>query len=107
MQRPRLGCVPPVTGKREVHPHAAKRRLVGRDRAPIMATICRNCVAGNLGKIVIVPRKSALLIAAIAGCAALTPLCADAQWWSRAPADFEECADKAEKAASKEERTSQ
>jgi hypothetical protein len=60
-----------------------------------------------LGKIVIVPRKSALLIAAIAGCAALTPLFAQAQWWSRGPADFEECADKAEKAATKEERKSQ
>ena len=80
--------------------------MAGRDRALIMATICRNCVAGNLGKIVIVPRKSVLLIAAIAGCAALTPLCAHAQWWSRGPADFEECADIAEKAASKEARTS-
>jgi hypothetical protein len=53
-----------------------------------------------------VPRQSALLLAAIAGCAALTPLCADAQWWSRGPADFEECADIAEKAASKEAKTS-
>jgi hypothetical protein len=51
--------------------------------------------------------KSAVLIAAIAGCIALAPARAQAQWWSRAPADFEECADKAEKAASKEERTSQ
>jgi hypothetical protein len=54
-----------------------------------------------------VPRKPALLIAAVAACAALTLSHADAQWWSRAPADFEECADKAEKAASKEERKSQ
>jgi len=53
-----------------------------------------------------VPRQSALLLAAIAGCAALTPLCADAQWWSRGPADFEECADIGEKAASKEAKTS-
>ena len=53
-----------------------------------------------------VPRKFALLIAAIAGCTALTPLRAHAQWWSRGPADFEECADIAEKAASKEARTS-
>src|ERR1700682_5957604 len=52
-----------------------------------------------------VPRKSALLIAAIAGSAALQP--SHAQWWSRAPADFEECADKAEKAAAKEEKRSQ
>src|SRR5436190_654319 len=77
-----------------------------RTHAPIMATICSNCVAGKLGKLVIMPRKSVLLIAAIAGCAALTPLCADAQWWSRGPADFEECADIAEKAASKEAKTS-
>src|SRR5438105_6750111 len=82
------------------------RSATWRTSAPIMATICRNCVAGNLGKIVIVPRKSVLLIAAIAGCSALTPWCADAQWWSRAPADFEECADIAEKAASKEAKTS-
>jgi hypothetical protein len=53
-----------------------------------------------------VPRQSALLLAAIAGCAALTPSCADAQWWSRGPADFEACADIAEKAASKEAKTS-
>jgi hypothetical protein len=55
---------------------------------------------------VIDPRKIALRIALIAACAALMPMRANAQWWSRAPADFEECADKAEKAATKEERTS-
>jgi hypothetical protein len=51
-----------------------------------------------------VPPRSVLLIAA---CVALMPLRAQAQWWSRAPADFEECADKAEKAATKEEKSSQ
>ena len=56
---------------------------------------------------VMVPPRSALFIAAFAACAALTPLRTQAQWWSRAPADFEECADKAEKAATKEERASQ
>jgi hypothetical protein len=56
---------------------------------------------------VILPRTSALLIAAIAGCVVLQPSHARAQWWSRAPADFEDCADKAEKAATKEERKSQ
>jgi hypothetical protein len=55
----------------------------------------------------IVPPKSMLLIAAIAGCIALAPSRAQAQWWRSAPADFEECADKAEKAANREERTSQ
>jgi len=48
-----------------------------------------------------------LLIATIAACAVLMPLRAQAQWWSRAPADFEECADKAEKAATREEKASQ
>ncbi len=53
-------------------------------------------------------RKSVLLIAAVAGCIALLPLRANAQWWStRAPVDFEECADLAEKAATKETRVSE
>src|SRR5664279_543480 len=54
-----------------------------------------------------VPPKSVLLIAAFAACAGSMPPRAQAQWWSRAPADFEECADKAEKAASREEKASQ
>jgi hypothetical protein len=53
---------------------------------------------------VIVSRPSAWLIAAIAGCVVLQPSRAPAQWWSRAPADFEECADVAEKAATTEAR---
>jgi hypothetical protein len=52
-------------------------------------------------------RLSALLIAALAAGVVLQPSRAPAQWWSRAPADFEECADKAEKAAPREERTFQ
>ena len=51
--------------------------------------------------------RAALLSAAIAVGVVLQPLRAQAQWWSRAPADFEECADQAEKAATKEDRTSQ
>jgi len=51
---------------------------------------------------VIASRASVLVIAAIA---ILTPLRAQAQWWSHAPVDFEECADTAEKAATKEART--
>jgi hypothetical protein len=39
------------------------------------------------------------------GCTALALPTARAQWWSHPPADFEECADLAEKAASKEART--
>src|ERR1700682_1294802 len=46
-------------------------------------------------------------MAAIAGCMAMQPWRAQAQWWgSRGPVDFEECADIAEKAATKEARTS-
>jgi hypothetical protein len=56
---------------------------------------------------VIASRRSALLIAALAAGVALAPSHAQAQWWRSAPADFEECADKAEKAATREERTSQ
>ena len=56
---------------------------------------------------VIEPRTFLLLIAALAGSIVLHPSRAQAQWWSRAPVDFEECADKAEKAATREERTSQ
>jgi hypothetical protein len=54
----------------------------------------------------IASRASAMLIAAFAAIVVLQPSRAHAQWWSRAPADFEECADKAEKAASREARTS-
>jgi hypothetical protein len=50
-------------------------------------------------------RSPVLLVAGIAGLIALEPVRVSAQWWSRAPADFEECADAAEKASSKEEKT--
>ncbi len=53
----------------------------------------------------IASRPSALVVAALAGCALLTPLRAQAQWWRSAPVDFEECADKAEKAATKQDKT--
>ena len=52
------------------------------------------------------PRKSALLCAAIVACVALAPACAHARWWG-APADYEECAGAAEKAASKEAKATQ
>ena len=53
----------------------------------------------------IASRTSALLLAAIAGCFVLQPSRAHAQWWgSRTPADFEECADSAEKIATREAR---
>jgi hypothetical protein len=53
-------------------------------------------------------RKSALLYVAIVCCVVLTPARSHAQWWgARAPADYEECAETAEKAASKEARATQ
>ena len=54
----------------------------------------------------IASRLFIVLMAATAGCIALQPSRAHAQWWSRAPADFEDCADAAEKAATKEAKAS-
>jgi hypothetical protein len=50
-------------------------------------------------------RRAALLVAA-AGFFLLMAPHAQAQWWKRAPVDFEECADAAEKATTKAEKTS-
>jgi hypothetical protein len=55
---------------------------------------------------VIASRGAGLPVAVIAALVLLGPLRASAQWWSRAPADFEDCAEAAEKSASKEARTS-
>jgi hypothetical protein len=46
------------------------------------------------------------MMAAIAGCVVLHPLRAYAQWWPHSPADFEECADAAEKASTMETMSS-
>jgi hypothetical protein len=64
------------------------------------------CVDNRVPEIspVIAPRLSLLLIAALAGCLVLQPWRVHAQWWSLAPADFEACADVAEKAPTKEEK---
>jgi hypothetical protein len=51
-----------------------------------------------------VSRTRTVLMAAMIGCAVLSCSQAGAQWWSRGPSDFEECADVAEKAASKDAR---
>lgn len=52
------------------------------------------------------PGSQTLLMAAMIGCALLVTPQARAQWWGTgAPADFEECADLAEKAATKEAKT--
>jgi hypothetical protein len=50
-------------------------------------------------------RHQIVLMAAIAGGVVFSSSMAQAQWWSRGPADFEECADSAEKSASKEAKT--
>lgn len=54
----------------------------------------------------ITSRLSVLAVAATASCIALAPSCAEAQWWRSGPKDFEDCADLAEKAKSKQEKTS-
>jgi hypothetical protein len=53
---------------------------------------------------VIVTRTTALLMAALGAGVLLAPAPAPAQWWRSGPADFEECADIAEKAATREEK---
>ena len=53
----------------------------------------------------IASRGAGLPVAVIAALVLLGPLRASAQWWSRAPADFEDCAEAAEKTASKEAKT--
>jgi hypothetical protein len=54
---------------------------------------------------VIASRPFALYAAAIAGLVALQPVRVSAQWWHRAPVDFEECAEAAEKSATPQEKT--
>ena len=55
---------------------------------------------------VVASRRAAPVLVAAAGVFLLTLPHAHAQWWKRAPVDFEECADAAEKAATKAEKTS-
>ena len=54
---------------------------------------------------VVASRRAAPLLVAAAGFFLLTSSHAYAQWWKRAPVDFEECADAAEKSATKAEKT--
>ncbi|EHR00118.1 hypothetical protein [Bradyrhizobium sp. WSM471] len=53
---------------------------------------------------VVASRRAALVVVA-AGFFLLAPSHAQAQWWKRAPVDFETCADAAEKATTKSEKT--
>ncbi|CAN7607867.1 hypothetical protein LJR220_005597 [Bradyrhizobium sp. LjRoot220] len=54
---------------------------------------------------VIASRSSLFAVAAVAGLVVLSPVRAHAQWWRGTPVDFESCADVAEKAKTKEDRT--
>jgi hypothetical protein len=54
---------------------------------------------------VVASRRAAPLLVAAAGLFLLTSPHAHAQWWKRAPVDFEECADAAEKSSTKAEKT--
>jgi len=49
--------------------------------------------------------SSRISMLAVAACVAFAPSLLRAQWWRSAPKDFEVCADLAEKAKSKEEKT--
>src|ERR1019366_6740518 len=92
----RAGCVsrPSQARKEARNPCGKKAWLRGDKPADNGDNGCKlrrhnleNYVLGKSS--VIEPRRSALLIAAIAGCVVLQPLRAHAQWWSRAPADFD------------------
>jgi hypothetical protein len=54
---------------------------------------------------VIASRASSFVVAAIGSLVVLAPVRSDAQWWRSTPVDFESCADVAEKAKTKEEKT--
>src|SRR3569833_1851308 len=55
---------------------------------------------------VVASRRAAPFLVAAVVFILLTSPHAHAQWWKRAPVDFEECADAAEKSATKAEKTS-
>jgi hypothetical protein len=54
---------------------------------------------------VIASRSARLLFGLNVGLILLMPAHAHAQWWKRTPVDFEECADRAEKYATRQEKT--
>jgi hypothetical protein len=72
-----------------------------------MVTIRINCGNGRRWGIssVIASRTAVLVLAGFASVMVFHHPRASAQWWHRAPADFEECADAANKAATSEEKT--
>src|ERR1700722_4319350 len=123
MQHPRRGAPGEPIGWLPHGPRMSPaRHLIGRysqlarkktagcgvTSSPIMATIITIPVFPNRigNRAVLASRTLALLMAAIAGCMTMQPSRAQARGWgSRGPVDFEECADIAEKAATKEAKT--
>jgi hypothetical protein len=77
------------------------------DRRPQNGNNPRQMCLPELAGIITVIRSriGALLIVAAGALVGLLPTPAHAQWWSRTPVDFEACADTAEKAPTKEEKT--
>src|SRR5689334_18861266 len=67
-------------------------------------SLARPNLAGNAS---VIASRLLMLSVAAAGAAVLAPARVDAQWWRGTPRDFEECADVAEKAKTKEDKTSQ
>ena len=55
----------------------------------------------------VIPSRPSAFVFALVACFALAPVHAHAQWWRSAPKDFEDCADLAEKAKTKEDKTAQ
>ncbi len=53
----------------------------------------------------IASRASSFAIATVGSLIVMAPVRCDAQWWRSTPVDFESCADVAEKATTKEEKT--
>jgi hypothetical protein len=72
-----------------------------------MVTIRINCGSGRRWGIlsVIASRTAALVLAGFASVMVFHHPRASAQWWHRGPADFEECADAANKAATSQEKS--
>jgi hypothetical protein len=81
-------------------PSATKNR-----RKVVTIRANRHCRFAGEHSTVIASRPFALYAVAIAGVVALQPIRVSAQWWHRAPVDFEECAEAAEKSATPQEKT--
>src|SRR5262249_3990139 len=93
-----------TAGSTRYRPEIAAVWLASRRK---MATIGANRGAsfGWGRSAVIASRGAGWPVAVIAALVLLGPLGAGSEWGGRAPADFEDCADAAEKAASKEAKT--